>query len=138
MKTKSKLVVALGIVIAILAVLVRTAITHASTYYVTVNQLLQEGASAVSQPTTVSGEIIGKSVVWNPTKSLLKFSMNDTSGAKSVSVVFNGPRPDDFDNNWPVIVTGSLSSDGTFKASKLLIKCPSKYQSQPQTYTSTS
>jgi cytochrome c-type biogenesis protein CcmE len=138
MKTKSKLVIALVVVVGILVVLVRTAITHASTYYVTVAELLQEGTSAVNQPTTVSGNIVGKSVLWDPTKSSLQFSMNDTPGMKGVTVMFNGPRPDDFDNDWPVIVTGAMATNGKFHATKLLIKCPSKYQTQPQTQTFTS
>lgn len=137
MTTRVKLMAALGIVIAILIALIWTAVVHASTYYVTVSELKQEGQSAVGRETTVSGDIIGSSVNWDPSKSMLYFTVKDTSGNQGMPVVFRGAKPDDFSNNWPVVVTGTLEKNGSFQAQKLLVKCPSKYQSKPQTRTYT-
>ena len=134
--TRAKLLLALVVVAGTIGVLINTAVTRASTFYVTVNELYQEGSSAVNQQSTVSGIIIGSSVNWDPAKSVLKFSVADSAGGKQLPVVFHGTRPDDFSNNWPVIVTGALASDGTFHANKLLIKCPSKYNAaKQQTFT---
>ena len=140
MTTRVKLVSALVIVVAVIGLLIRTAILHSTTYYVTVSELFQEGSKAINQPTTVSGKIVGQSVNWNPTSETLHFSVVDTTDAsKSLPVSFKGPKPDDFTNNWPIIVTGNLSRTGVFTASKLLVKCPSKYQASNSTtrvYTS--
>lgn len=140
MTTRRKLVVALFVVLGVIGLLIRTAVTQASQFYVTVEQLYAEGAQAMNSETTVNGNIIGKSVKWDPSESLLKFSMEDSSKGKSLPVIFHGDRPDDFDNNWPVIVSGKLGQDGVFQANQLLIKCPSKYsaQSQPETFRSMS
>lgn len=131
--TRSKLMIALFVVVVIIGILIRTAITHASTYYLTVSQLHNEGTKAVGQQATVSGQIVGATVNWDPTKSLLEFTVKDTSGSDTIPVVFHGAKPDDFSNNWPVIVTGTLKQGGKFQASKLLIKCPSKYQAKTKT-----
>lgn len=136
--TRAKLIVALIVVLGTIGLLIRTAVTKASTFYVTVPELYNEGTTAFHEPSTVSGMIIGSSVKWDPQQSLLRFSIQDSSGGRMLPVLFHGTRPDDFSNNWPVIVTGTLQSDGTFEATKLLIKCPSKYNAaQQQTYTVT-
>jgi len=136
MKTRGKLIVALVVVVAIIGVLIRTAVTQAASFYLTVNELYKEGGAAVHQQATVSGNIVGASVKWNPGTSTLAFSVVDAPNGRALPVVFHGPRPDDFANDWPVIVTGSLQGNGVFEAQQLLIKCPSKYksQTQPKTY----
>lgn len=130
LSTRSKLIIALAVVVCVIGILVRTAITHASTYYVTVNEFFQETSVQQTRETTISGEIIGKTIHWDPTTSILQFSMQDTTGGKTLAVTYKGGKPDDFTDNWPVIVTGQLQSNGVFKAQKLLIKCPSKYDAQ--------
>lgn len=45
-----------------------------------------------------------------------------------VTVRFNGIVPDTFKEDNEVIVTGKLGEDGTFQATDLLAKCPSKYE----------
>jgi cytochrome c-type biogenesis protein CcmE len=132
--TRAKLITALVVVVGIIGVLIQTAITKASTYYITVNELFAEGPAAVGRETAVSGDIVGASVDWSPEKSLLQFKIRDAAGSRELPVVFHGDRPDDFANDWPVIVFGKLNSQGVFVADKLLIKCPSKYSAEEQTY----
>lgn len=130
--TRGKLIIALIVVVCTIGLLVRTAVTRASTFYVTVGQLYQEGASAENQQSTVSGSIVGPSVKWDPGTRLLTFAVEDQTGGRQLPVVYHGSRPDNFSNNWPVIMTGTLTSNGTFEASNLLIKCPSKYTAATQ------
>lgn len=132
-----RLIIALCVVLAILGVLIRTAVVHAATYYVSVSQLYSEGQQAVGQQSTVSGNIVGSSVHYSPTSQLLQFSVRDGSAGRTLPVVFHGAEPDDFTNNWPVVVSGTVKSSGVFQASQLLIKCPSKYQASNQTQTQT-
>lgn len=135
--TRTRLIIALCVVLAVIAVLIRTAVIHASTFYVTVSELYAEGQSAVGQQTTVSGNIVGSSVQYDPSSQRLVFSVRDTGSPKTLPVTFHGPEPDDFSNDWPVVVTGTLNPSGIFVANQLLIKCPSKYQASNQTTTKT-
>lgn len=56
------------------------------------------------------------------------FIMIDESG-KEQKVLYAEPMPSDFTRSEKVVVIGSYEND-IFKASKILLKCPSKYQEQ--------
>ncbi len=137
MSTRVKLIFALIVVAGVIGVLVNRAVTRASTFYVTVTELHHEGKDNIGKETTVNGMIVGSSIQWDVARSILKFSIQDTTDSPILPVVFYGPKPDDFQNQWPVIVTGKLQPDGIFVAEKLLIKCPSKYQTKDETVTAT-
>ncbi|WP_026961926.1 cytochrome c maturation protein CcmE [Alicyclobacillus herbarius] len=138
MSVRVKLVVALVLVVGVLGALIRTAVTHAATYYVTVGELVTRGRGAYDQDVTVSGNVQATSVNWQAAAQTLRFTLLDAKTKQTLPVVFHGPEPDDFANNWPVIVTGKLQPDGHFQAHTLLVKCPSKYEAKTQTYTATS
>ncbi len=129
MSVRVKLGIALVVVIAAIGILMAKVITHASTYYVSVSQL-EGGSYRPNQAITVSGDITKKTVSYDVTKQILQFSIQDSDGKGQLPVIFHGAKPDNFSDGWPVIVTGHLSTAGTFRASQILIKCPSKYSSQ--------
>jgi cytochrome c-type biogenesis protein CcmE len=53
------------------------------------------------------------------------FYMKDNQG-KECKVVFTGTKPEDFERSEQIVLTGQM--DGSeFHASKILMKCPSKY-----------
>lgn len=56
------------------------------------------------------------------------FIMVDEKG-KEQTVQYNQPMPSDFTRSEKVVVVGSYSGDD-FVASKILLKCPSKYQEE--------
>jgi len=56
------------------------------------------------------------------------FLMIDDNG-KEQKVEYNQPMPPDFTRSEKVVVIGSYDGE-TFRASKILLKCPSKYQEQ--------
>lgn len=53
------------------------------------------------------------------------FFMKDKAGAEK-KVVFNGTKPRDFERSEQIVLTGKMNGD-EFQASKILMKCPSKY-----------
>ena len=61
-------------------------------------------------------------------KVSFSFIMIDEKGKEQI-VSYNEPMPQDFTKSEKVVVIGSYSGD-TFVASKILLKCPSKYQEQ--------
>lgn len=53
------------------------------------------------------------------------FFMKDEKGAVN-KVVYNGTKPQDFERSEKLVLIGKMEKD-TFYASKILMKCPSKY-----------
>ncbi|ALL04946.1 cytochrome c maturation protein CcmE [Pedobacter sp. N36a] len=53
------------------------------------------------------------------------FFMKDEKGEVN-KVVYNGSKPQDFERSEKLVLIGKMK-DGTFYASKILMKCPSKY-----------
>jgi cytochrome c-type biogenesis protein CcmE len=54
-----------------------------------------------------------------------------TDGAQSYPVVYRGLAPDTFTDDVDVVVEGRLDPDGTFRATSLLAKCGSRYETVP-------
>jgi cytochrome c-type biogenesis protein CcmE len=73
-----------------------------------------------------SGEIIGLEP--GADKVSFSFILVDESG-KEQKVLYNEPMPPDFTRSEKVVVIGRYQQD-TFVASKILLKCPSKYQDE--------
>ena len=73
-----------------------------------------------------SGQIVG--IVEGEDRVSFSFVMVDDKG-KEQKVTYNQPIPSDFTKSEKVVVIGSYDED-VFKASKILLKCPSKYQEE--------
>ena len=59
------------------------------------------------------------------------FSLRDENSGETLRVKFDGVKPDQFDDAYHIVAVGKFdSSDDSFHAKKLLIKCPSKYEGQ--------
>ncbi len=59
------------------------------------------------------------------------FSLQDEQTGETMPVIFDGIKPDQFDEAYHIVAIGKFqSADNSFHAKKLLIKCPSKYESQ--------
>jgi len=72
------------------------------------------------------GNVIG--ITEGQDRVSFSFVMIDDNG-KEQKVEYNQPMPPDFTRSEKVVVIGSYDGE-TFKASKILLKCPSKYQEQ--------
>lgn len=73
-----------------------------------------------------NGNIVG--IEPGADKVSFSFIMVDDNG-KEQKVSYKEPMPADFTKSEKVVVIGSYSGD-TFVASKILLKCPSKYQEE--------
>ncbi len=73
-----------------------------------------------------SGKIIG--LEEGPDRVSFSFIMVDDKG-KEQKVTYDQPMPSDFTRSEKVVVIGSYVREN-FRASKILLKCPSKYQEQ--------
>ena len=68
-----------------------------------------------------------KELHYDPEKdvNLFTFHMTDKEGNEQ-KVYFHGTKPQDFERSEQIVVTGKMKGD-QFHASKILMKCPSKY-----------
>ena len=62
----------------------------------------------------------------------IRFLVQDGSGQMPVYYK-GGPVPDIFGDEVQVVVEGKVGPDGTFQASTLLAKCPSKFETEAAT-----
>jgi cytochrome c-type biogenesis protein CcmE len=100
-------------------------------YYMTVGELHTASDAIVGQRVRVNGNVVAGSEDWNAQEITLKFSISD-EGGDVLPVVFYGPRPDNFQRAASAIIEGQLLPDGTFEADNLLLKCPSRYDEEPE------
>lgn len=68
-----------------------------------------------------------KELFYNPQQDANYFSfyLKDNDGKES-KVVFSGAKPQDFERSEQIVLTGKMVGN-EFHASKILMKCPSKY-----------
>lgn len=68
-----------------------------------------------------------KELIYNPQldANYFSFYLLDKQG-KECKVVFTGAKPQDFERSEEIVLTGKMVGD-EFLASKILMKCPSKY-----------
>ncbi len=126
MTQRRPLVFASGAVLLVLslAYLVYGGIQQGATYWVTVGELKQHAASAPSR-VRLGGTVAPGSVQWDALHRHLRFVITD--GADHLPIAYTGVVPDIFSEGRQVVVEGSVDRDGTFAATTLLAKCPTKY-----------
>jgi cytochrome c-type biogenesis protein CcmE len=120
-----------ALIIALVIVLIVQATVSTGAYYLTVSELNAKGATMVGERVRVSGAVVGDSEDWNAQEITLRFAIADEAGAQ-LPIVFFGPRPDNFTRASEAIIEGQLLADGSFQADTLLLKCPSRYEEEPE------
>lgn len=129
---KKSHILILVIIAASIAIIISTA-GDASTYasfgdaYKMASNGNQNSIHVVGQlPKDASGHVTG--IEEGADKVSFSFVMVDEKG-KEQRVEYNQPIPPDFTRSEKVVVIGHYIGE-TFKAEKILLKCPSKYQEQ--------
>lgn len=125
-------VVAILVIAVAIAIIISTA-GDASTY-VTFEQAHQMASVGNKTSIHVVGELTkdsdGKIVGIEKSSDNLSFSfVLLDENRKEQKVYYNEPMPPDFTRSEKVVVVGSFRGD-LFVATKILLKCPSKYQDQ--------
>ncbi|MCB0045769.1 MAG: cytochrome c maturation protein CcmE [Caldilineaceae bacterium] len=100
-------------------------------YYMTVSELQAEQPAIVGERVRVNGNVVAGTEDWQAEEVTLRFSIADENGDE-LPIVFYGPRPDNFQRAASAIVEGELLPSGAFQADTLLLKCPSRYEEEPE------
>ena len=112
--------------------LMASSIRETAVYYLTPGEL---AAKVAADPTFYeTGVKVGARVVPGTIRRAeggreLAFTMTD--GTRTYPVRYRGIIPDTFTDSADVVLEGRLGRDGTFRATTLLAKCASRYESAP-------
>ena len=132
MKSKNIKVIAgvLVIVAAISYLIFSSMSTATASYYTTVEQALG-GKLEVGKFYRIEGKIDVASAKFDGNKNPveLKFAIFDEQKPdQKLPIIYNDVKPDNFADATSAVVEGKFLPDGTFKADKLMLKCPTKYE----------
>jgi cytochrome c-type biogenesis protein CcmE len=98
-------------------------------YYLTLKELNTQRATLIGQPIRVNAPLDKSSIQFDNKTLILKFNLVD--GNLVLPVVYQGVVPDTMEQSQSIVAEGRLGADGVFQASTILVKCPSKYETQP-------
>ena len=122
---KKKYLIGGVILVAAMGYLLYIAFGSSTVYYVTVSELLDKGQDTYDANIRVTGKIAEGSIEWNAEELELKFAV--VEGGASLPVIYKGSKPDGFKAGADIMVEGKYSPEKIFRASSIIMKCPSKY-----------
>lgn len=118
-----------GIVIAgALLAIVFTGFKGNQVYYVTVDQLQAKAPELAGEHIKMAGNVQDGSIKKDDTNLHTTFTIEQNG--KTVPVEYQGITPDMFKDGAEVIVEGTYTQGGVFKADNLMAKCASKYEAK--------
>ncbi len=135
MKTYVKFGLVMGGIICTLAWLAVSGINESKTYYKTISELRND-ASQVGKRVRVTGDVVPGSIHREGTKVHFKIIEKERNQLLDVTYMGKDPLPDTFRDNSQAMADGKLSAEGTFHASSIAAKCPSKYEAEPNKHPS--
>jgi cytochrome c-type biogenesis protein CcmE len=122
-----KFVIAGGVIALAVAYLVTMGLQGTTVYFLTVSELQTRGAAAQNQMFRVSGNLVPGTLARDASGLGISFSIADTAATRPLSVTYKGGQvPDIIGDNIEIIAEGKLDAQGTFAASNVLAKCPSR------------
>jgi cytochrome c-type biogenesis protein CcmE len=150
MANRKRFVFAGVVVVLAVAYLIVSSTGSAAQYFVTVDELAAMGAKAMERRLTVSGVVLGETILYDSSLPRVIFTVANVPGdpaeveragglaavlhaavddpaARRLEVVYDSVKPDLLTNEAQAIARGRLGADGRFYADELLLKCPSRY-----------
>jgi cytochrome c-type biogenesis protein CcmE len=95
-----------------------------ATPYVTVKEAQAGNTGRVHLP----GEMVQESIQVASKERIVRFTLKDEKGDQ-IPVVYQGNAPANMGTSTKVVVIGRVE-EGVFQANDMLIKCPTKYESE--------
>jgi len=124
-----KFIIAGGVMALAVAYLVVAGLQGATVYFLTVSELQAKGPTAVNQVFRVSGNLVPGTLAKDGTGVGVQFLIADPSAARPLPVVYHGGQvPDIIGDDIEIVAEGKLDATGTFTASSVLAKCPSRLE----------
>jgi cytochrome c-type biogenesis protein CcmE len=149
---RAKFIVGGVLILAAVIYLIVSSSQANAQYFLTVNELMANQSENMGRDLRISGAVIGDTIQYDPNTlkltftvahvpgdnkeieaqgglaAVLKAAVADPNRARLNVVVEGQPKPDLLRNEAQAIMTGQMGEDGTFHATELLLKCPTKYE----------
>lgn len=131
MKTYLRFGVLVVAIIGTLAWLAASGISESKTYYKTISEVKEMQGDLMGKRIRVTGDVMPGSIRRQGEK--VHFTIHEKEHNLQLSVVYVGkdPLPDTFRDNAQAMADGKMLADGSFHASSIAAKCPSKYEAAP-------
>jgi cytochrome c-type biogenesis protein CcmE len=125
--------VAGGVIALAVAYLVMMGLQGATVYFLTVSELQARGASAQNQVLRVSGTLVPGSLMRDADGLSVHFLIADPAASTPLTVTYKGGQvpdtmADTSASNIEIVAEGKLTAQGTFTATDVLAKCPSRLE----------
>jgi len=141
------------LIVAAIIYLIASSTQTSAQFFLTVDELFAMGDDALGRDVRIVGAVDGESIVYEASTLTLRFTIVNVPGdldeieragglaevlhqalldpeATRVDVIVNGPKPDLLRHEAQAIITGQLGDDGVFSGQELLLKCPTRYESE--------
>jgi cytochrome c-type biogenesis protein CcmE len=131
MKTYAKFAVLVVAIIGTLTWLAASGISESKTYYKTISELKVTTGDEAAKRVRVTGDVVPGSI--RRDGSQVHFTICEKGRPDTLNVLYTGkdPLPDTFRDSAQAMADGKLNADGTFHATAIAAKCPSKYEAAP-------
>lgn len=144
-KVQWKFIVAGVVLLAAIGYLIISQTTSGAQYFITVKDLVSD-KKYVGQTVRLSGAVVGSTIKYDSKNLIMDFSIanvpdnapdlgqalyeaaNDPNAVRVAVRVENQVKPDLLKHEAQAILTGKLGEDGVFRATELLLKCPSRFE----------
>ncbi|MDZ7315107.1 MAG: cytochrome c maturation protein CcmE [candidate division KSB1 bacterium] len=126
---KLKVVVGVALIVGALIFLIVDGLRSSTAYYLTVSELVARGEPNSGRTLRVHGFADPRSIHYDRLGRQLTFRL--FTDQDTLNVIYHGVKPDQLAEAQEVVLEGKLV-DGSFRASKIMLKCPSKYEAKRQ------
>ncbi len=123
---RSRLLVVGLLIVAAVGYLAYSSFQGATLYYLSPSEAAGQMTSLAGRTFRLAGKVAEGSVAFDPATSVLTFAIADA--AARVGVTYSGAAPDNFAAGQEVVVEGTADGHGGLAASRVIVKCPSKYE----------
>ena len=122
---RKRFLIAAVVVLAAVGALIYIGVRGSSMYYMTLAELKAQTDTVYGDKIRLGATVVGGSIQ-SGADGVTRFVVTD--GTNTLPVSYGGGLPDTFEDGADVVLQGKLTPSGTFEASSLLAKCPSKYR----------
>jgi cytochrome c-type biogenesis protein CcmE len=110
-------------------ILMYTTLGESMQYYKFVDEVLADPHAWEDKTLQVHGYVVPKSI--GRKRDSLDYQFDIERNGKVLRAYYSGIVPDTFKDESEVVLTGRLADNGTFHATEMSAKCPSKYEEAP-------
>ncbi|MCF6180389.1 MAG: cytochrome c maturation protein CcmE [Geopsychrobacter sp.] len=133
-KSNRKALIAILVMVFGVGFLIFRGLSSTSVYYMTVAELKTSEIGrqlTANQSVRIGGLVVDGGTDYNQRELVLRFSLKDESDPQqTINAIYQGAKPDAFEPDIETLLEGTYNREkNLFLAETLLVKCPSKYES---------